>query len=126
MKDFKTLAIFHLAAVLCSTATAEADFGEIVANAYIADNGDAIEGVLVAVSAPKYYGRHPTNVDGIIDLKNVPEGAWEIEAHCPSKTIVGREILVKRIRVRAGHTTTFEIPVPNGFCGEPEYSERTL
>ncbi len=126
MNKFCIYPLLFFAVASCAGQSASVGFGRIVATSYHDDSGHALEGVLVAVGAPQYYGRYPTNSEGIVNLERVPDGEWFVEAHCPSKTGVGREILVKHIRVRAGHTTTFEISVPNGFCDEPEYSVRKL
>ena len=118
--------LFLLTIISCPIALAAADGGKIVATAYDVSNGRPYKGVRVSVSAPNINGRHPTCADGKVEFNDVPAGTWSVTAICPSETIAGREILNMAVWVTPGQTKTIRISVSNGFCNEPEYTERAM
>jgi hypothetical protein len=112
-----------LASLLVFAASVAYGEGTIVGVARHEPSGEPFEGVLVAVNAPQYYGRHPTDSRGAFRLEDVPIGTWQIEFHCPSANYVGREIDTRSVTVRSGKVSSVDVQVPLGHCYEPPYSE---
>lgn len=69
------------------------------------------------------YGREETDSAGRYNLAGVRAGEIDFVLHCPSRTMLGKRLLARRMRVPRG-TTRLNIQVDAALCDEPPYSER--
>lgn len=118
-----------LAAALLSLATI-AVFGQpaigqgrIVGTVRDSASGRPLIGALVA--AQLMHGRVQTDSHGRFALDQVTPGVQELELNCPSRTALGRRLLVKRMRVLAGDSVVMALSIDMSLCDEPPYREIT-
>ena len=81
-------------------------------------------GALVAVRCDGCYGRHPTDSAGRYRIQRVPVGRIPFEVHCPSRTMLGSEIVRRDVTIADTGENTADVRVPPNYCDEPHYSER--
>jgi hypothetical protein len=86
--------------------------------------GAPVIGARVAAMCEGCYGRQPTDSLGRYTLIRIPIGANRIEFHCPSRTVLGRELARRTVAVVAGQESVLDVRVPPGGCYELVYSER--
>lgn len=120
-----TIYILTFGLFLASTSYA-AEYGVVAGRTVKQGLDEPIEYILVSIDAPENYGRLPTDNTGHYQLDEVPPGTWDISFHCPSVSYVGREIHTQNVIVEEGQTTNLSIEVPDSYCYEPAYSERTM
>jgi hypothetical protein len=87
-------------------------------------SGAAVVGARVTIKCEGCYGRYPTDSTGHHRFKQVPAGTFSIEFHCPSRTLLGAQIVERIVAVSPGEESLINVRVPEGRCSEPPYSER--
>ena len=70
------------------------------------------------------YSRVPTDSAGRFVLGGIRPGEVEFELHCPSKTMLGDQLLMRRFRIGAGETLVINVLVDASLCDEPPTSTR--
>lgn len=86
--------------------------------------GAPVVGVKATVRCEGCYGRHPTDSLGNFRIMRVRPGLHPLEFHCPSRTMLGRELGNVEVMVEQGAEAVVNFSVPPGACYEPPYSER--
>jgi hypothetical protein len=124
---YRSFAIALLsAATLASSAILPAQSsGSISVSVTDSTSGAAVVGARVAIGCQGCYGRYPTDSTGHYRFKQVPAGTFRIEFHCPSRTLLGAQILERMVAVSPGEESLINVRVPEGRCSEPPYSERS-
>ena len=85
--------------------------------------GAPIVGAKVTVRCPTCTGRLETDSLGRYAYGRLPNGYWEIEFHCPSRTLLGPEFARRRAIVGM-EASEVNVVVPESACSEPPYAER--
>jgi hypothetical protein len=80
---------------------------------------------LVTAICSGCIGRNSTDSTGRYRIDTLPAGAVTVVVHCPSRTLLGRELLQQEITVAESADTRFDVRVPPGACAEPPYAERS-
>jgi hypothetical protein len=120
-----TITLLSAATVSSSGILSAQSSGSISVSVTDSTSGAAVVGARVAIGCQGCYGRYPTDSTGHYQFKQVPAGTFRIEFHCPSRTLLGAQILERMVAVSPGEESLINVRVPEGRCSEPPYSERS-
>ncbi len=111
--------------VVGSRAVAQTKYPRDVIYGTITDSltGAPLVGAKVRVRCATCAGRHETDSSGRYAVGRLPNGYWEIEYHCPSLTMLGRALPIRRASVGL-KAAEVNVVVPPGACYEPPYFEQ--
>ena len=106
----------------CATfAQSAGDLGRVVGTVRDSASGRPLVGAFVA--AQLMLGRARTDSRGHFALSQVTPGVQQFELNCPSRTLLGRQLLAKRVRVPAHDSAIVDLRVDSSLCDEPPYRE---
>jgi hypothetical protein len=123
-RRFITIAFLSAAMIATSRILSAQSSGTVSVTVTDSISGAAVVGARVTLKCEGCYGRYPTDSTGRYRFKQVPSGAFSIEIHCPSRTLLGAQIVERIVSVSPGEESLINVRVPAGQCSEPRYSER--
>lgn len=88
-------------------------------------SGAPVIGARAAALESGRFGRVSTDSAGRYVLDHVPAGTWVVQLHCPSRTLLGRNLARRTVTVPARGDVVLDVRVPPGGCFEPDSSSRT-
>ena len=86
--------------------------------------GSPIVGAKVAALRGQ-YGRIETDSAGAYSLDRLEWPDIELELHCPSRTLLGKRLLVRAMHLRAHSSVQMNLVVDRELCDEPSFRKVT-